>query len=243
MASSHCIQNPPILNPNYGKGQLQQLAGLNTYISGPSDSNLAIILASDVFGYESPQLRKLADRVAAAGYLVVVPDFLYNDPVNLSNPEFDGDTWLKNHDTAKGCEDCKGVIGELKSRGISAIGAAGFCWGGMLVVKLASCHEIQAAVILHPGWITAEEIHGVKVPTAILGAEIDQVSPPELMKQFGQILAQKFQLESYVKIFPGVVHGWTVRYDEEDDLAVKSAEEAHSHMLDWFTKFVKIQDM
>ncbi|XP_065855368.1 endo-1,3;1,4-beta-D-glucanase-like isoform X2 [Euphorbia lathyris] len=73
----------------------------------------------------SRSLRQLADRVAAAGYLVVVPDFMYNDPVNLSNPEFDVDIWLQNHDTVS-CEDCKLVTGALKSNGISAIGDVGF---------------------------------------------------------------------------------------------------------------------
>jgi len=47
------------------------------------------------------------------------------------------------------------------------------------------------------------------------------------------------QLASLLKIFPGVSHGWTVRYNVEDEPAVKSAEEAHRDMLHWFTKFVK----
>jgi carboxymethylenebutenolidase len=48
-----------------------------------------------------------------------------------------------------------------------------------------------------------------------------------------------FQFDSFVKIFPGVAHGWTVRYIVEDNSAVKSAEEAHLGMLNWFTKHVK----
>ena len=48
-----------------------------------------------------------------------------------------------------------------------------------------------------------------------------------------------FQIDSFVKIFPGVAHGWTVRYSVEDESAVKSAEEAHLDMLNWFTKYVK----
>ena len=48
-----------------------------------------------------------------------------------------------------------------------------------------------------------------------------------------------FQFDSYVKIFPGVAHGWTVRYNVDDESAVKSSEEAHLDMLNWFTKYVK----
>ena len=47
------------------------------------------------------------------------------------------------------------------------------------------------------------------------------------------------QFDSFVKIFPGVAHGWSVRYNLEDDSAVKSAEEAQLDMLNWFTKYVK----
>jgi dienelactone hydrolase len=44
------------------------------------------------------------------------------------------------------------------------------------------------------------------------------------------------QIGYFVKIFPGVSHGWTVRYDNNDAAAVKSAEEALADMTDWFNK-------
>lgn len=54
-----------------------------------SRSNICIVLL----------YRKLADKVAAAGFLVVAPDFFYGDPVDLSNPQFDRDAWRKVHNT------------------------------------------------------------------------------------------------------------------------------------------------
>ncbi|KAK9288121.1 hypothetical protein L1049_016569 [Liquidambar formosana] len=185
------------------------------------------------------RFRKLADKVAADGFLVVVPDFFYGDPCAPHKPNFDREAWRKAHGTDKGCEDAKQVIAALKSKGVSAIGAAGFCWGGVVVVKLASSEDIQAAVVLHPGRITVDEINKVKTPTALLGAEIDNASPPEQLKQFGEILSVKSKVDSFVKIYPGVSHGWTVRYNIEDESAVKSAEEAHEDMLNWFTKYIK----
>ncbi|GLT70978.1 hypothetical protein SLA2020_430240 [Shorea laevis] len=108
---------------------------------------------------------------------------------------------MKAHNTDKGCEDAKHVIAALKSKGVSAIGAAGFCWGGMVVVKLASSTDIQAGVVLHPGRITEDEIDYVKVPIALLGAEIDHSSPPERLKKFGEKLSAKSEFDSFVKIF------------------------------------------
>lgn len=43
--------------------------------------------------------RKIADKVAAAGFLAVVPDFFYGDPVNPANPQFDAEIWFKIHST------------------------------------------------------------------------------------------------------------------------------------------------
>lgn len=42
--------------------------------------------------------RKIADKIAAAGFLVVVPDFFYGDPViDLNDPNFDVNWWIKVH--------------------------------------------------------------------------------------------------------------------------------------------------
>ncbi|XP_050240380.1 endo-1,3;1,4-beta-D-glucanase-like isoform X2 [Quercus robur] len=240
MSSSQCFQNAPTLSSTCGAGTVQEFGGLQTYVTGSPHSKLAILLLSDGFGYEAPNFRKLADKVAAAGFFVVVPDFLHGDSVtDLSDPKFDQDTWMKAHNTEKGFEDAKPVIEALKSKGFSAIGAAGFCWGAMVLVKLASSTDLQAAVLLHPGRITEDEINNVKIPISILGAEIDHSSPPEQLKQFGKKLSEKSEFDSFVKIYPGVAHGWTVRYNVDDESAVKSAEEAHLDMLNWFTKYVK----
>uniref|UniRef100_A0A6N2LW49 Dienelactone hydrolase domain-containing protein n=1 Tax=Salix viminalis TaxID=40686 RepID=A0A6N2LW49_SALVM len=248
MSSPVCFENPPRLTPDYGAGTVQEFGGLKTYVTGDSDSKLAILLIADAYVLAQvfyPQLgertRKLADKIAAAGFFVLAPDFLYGDPVDLSRPGFDIEAWKKLHNTDKVKEDAKSVIATLKSKGVNSIGAAGFCWGGNVAVKLASSsNDIQAAVILHPGPLTIDEIKGkVKIPIAVLGAEADHLSPPEQLKEFGEILSAKSQLASLVKIFPGVGHGWTVRYNVEDESAVKSAEEAHRDMLQWFAKFVK----
>ncbi|CAI0466437.1 unnamed protein product [Linum tenue] len=140
------------------------------------------------------------------------------------------------HKQDKGFEDAKAVIESLKNKGVSAIGAAGFCWGAKVVVELA---HINAGVLLHPSFVTVDDIKEVKAPLAVLGAEFDHLSPPALVKQFEEVLATKPEFDGFVKIFPGVAHGWTVRYKAEDEAEVKAAEEAHNDALEWFAKHVK----
>ncbi|CAG7889384.1 unnamed protein product [Brassica rapa] len=239
MLGPQCCENPPVLNPLSGSGHVEKLGGLDVYVSGSPDSNKCVLLVSDIYGYEAPNLRALADKVAASGFYVVVPDYFYGDPYDPSHQDRSVPVWIKDHGPDKGFEDTKPVLEAIKNKGITAIGAAGMCWGGKVVVELSKEELIQAAVLLHPTYVTVDDIKDVKVPIAILGAEDDFLTPPALVKQFEEILASKPEVSSYVKIFPNVSHGWTTRYDINDPEAVKAAEEAHKEMLDWFVTYIK----
>ncbi|XP_022973692.1 endo-1,3;1,4-beta-D-glucanase [Cucurbita maxima] len=239
MSGPQCCSNPPSLNPSSGAGHVEQLGGLSSYVSGAPDSKNAVIFITDVYGYEAPLLRKLADKVAAAGFFVVAPDFFKGDPFVANDPNRPIKEWLQEHGPEKSFDDGKAVVEALKSKGISAIGAVGICWGAKVVVALAKVELIQAAVLLHPSLVTVDDIKEVKAHVAVLGAEIDHMSPPELLKQFEEALAAKPEVDGFVKIFPKVSHGWTVRYNVEDEEAVKCADEAHRDLLAWFTKYLK----
>lgn len=239
MSSAQCCSNPPVLNPSSGAGHVQKLGDLDSYVSGSPHSKIAVILVSDIYGYEAPNLRNLADKIAAAGFFVAVPDFIHSDP--YPNEDYSRlAVWLKDHGTDKGFEEAKPIIEDLKSKGFSAIGAVGLCWGAKVVIELAKFNNfIQAAALLHPSFVTLDDIKEAKVPVAILGAEFDIVSPPELVKQFEECLSAKPEIDYFVKIYTGVKHGWTVRYDIQDESACKPADEAHKDLLEWITKHVK----
>ncbi|KAH9765322.1 DLH domain-containing protein [Citrus sinensis] len=238
-AQAPCYREPPPFCPTCGAGTVTELGGLKAYVTGPPHSKKAVLMISDIYGDEPPIYRSVADKVAGAGFLVVAPDFFHGDAANPSNPKYDKDTWRKNHTTDKGYEDAKPVIAALKAKGVSAVGAAGFCWGGKVAVKLASNQDVQAAVLLHPSNVTEDEIKAVKVPIAVLGAERDNGLPPAQMKRFDEILSAKPKFDHLVKTYPGVCHGWTVRYFVNDTFAVNSAAEAHEDMINWFEKHVK----
>ncbi|XP_068332454.1 endo-1,3;1,4-beta-D-glucanase-like [Pyrus communis] len=240
MSGPQCCSHPPTLNPSSGSGHVEKFGGLDTYLVGSPDSKLAVLLLSDIFGYDAPKLRKLADKFADAGFFVVVPDFFYGDPFELGEEGFDAlPGWLKHHEPDKAFEDTKPLLEALKSKGISAVGAVGLCFGAKVVVELSKHDLIQAASMCHPAFVTVDDFKAVKVPTQILGAEIDHLSPPEVVKQFEEALAAKPEIKSHVKIFPKVEHGWTTRYNDEDEAACKAAEEAHQDLLEWLQNYVK----
>ncbi|KAL8189440.1 hypothetical protein R6Q57_029006 [Mikania cordata] len=226
MSGPDCCKNPPaIFSDMEYSGEVLQIASLDSYVSGKPDSKIAVLLVSDVF-----------DKVAFAGYYVVVPDFFFGDPVT---PEIKMDDWLKTHLPEQAVEFAKPVLQDLKEKGITKIGAAGFCWGAKVVVELAKEAEIEVAALLHPSFVTLDDIKEVKVPIAILSAEIDDQSPPELIKEFEAALVAN-EVNHFVKIYPGVKHGWVVRYNDDDAAEVESAKEAQQDLVDWFVKCLQI---
>uniref|UniRef100_A0A0C9S158 TSA: Wollemia nobilis Ref_Wollemi_Transcript_26675_898 transcribed RNA sequence n=1 Tax=Wollemia nobilis TaxID=56998 RepID=A0A0C9S158_9CONI len=244
MAGAQCCENPPKLdNPSADlNGSVETLADIRVYVSGSPHTHKAIILASDVYGFEAPNLRKLADKVAACGYFVVVPDYFHGDPyvrATTGDPVANQPEWLARHRPEKGFEDSKKIIDVLNSKGITAIGVSGFCWGAKVVVELAKGDYIKAGVLLHPALIMQDDFKVIKAPIAVLGAEFDHITPPEVIELYGAILSPRPEVDSFVKIYPGVAHGWAVRYSNDDDVAVKNAELAHTKMLEWYSKYLK----
>ncbi|KAI8024127.1 hypothetical protein LOK49_LG03G00808 [Camellia lanceoleosa] len=93
--------------------------------------------------FESPPLLGLlgnlkgitSDLVASECVLKLLNEgqieFINKNPYKPENTEKPLPVWIQSHGTDKGFEDAKPVIAALKNKGISAIGAAGFCWGGL----------------------------------------------------------------------------------------------------------------
>ncbi|CAM0955612.1 unnamed protein product [Alopecurus aequalis] len=235
-----CLDNPPDLTAAGDEaGELiGDLGGLEAYVTGSRSAAHAVILASDYYGFQAPKLRKIADQVADEGYLVVVPDLLHGDPFKDA-AKIPFKEWIKTHSPIEAAEKTKALIAALKKQGVSAVGVGGYCWA-KVAVELSKSTEIEVVVISHPSLVTVDDIKEVKHPIEVLGAELDGASPPSLVHQFEQALDQNKGIGHFVKIFPGVGHGFACRYDAKNPSAVKTAEEARADMLSWFNKYLKI---
>ncbi|KAF8697538.1 hypothetical protein HU200_035871 [Digitaria exilis] len=210
--------------------------GYRAYVTGPASSCRAIVIATDVYGFEAPLLRQIADKVGEAGYYVVVPDFFNGDYADKTNKTLV--EWLEAHSPVNAAEDAKPLFAALKKEGKS-IGVGGYCWGGKFTVEMAKTNYVKVVSISHPYNVTVDDMKEVKCPIEILGAQNDTTTPPKLVYQFVDVLRQRSQIPYFAKIFPGVAHGFACRYNTTDPFAVRTAEEALAYMLDWFKKYLK----
>ena len=236
MATGHteacCKPAPPAEAEHVGK--FETVAGLEAYVTGSRSASAAVVIVSDVFGHKTPLLHKMADKVAAAGFLTVVPDFLEGDPfVGSDFSTFPA--WRAKHlPTEVPPKEVKRVVQAVKeTTGIQSVGVAGCCWGGKVVVIVGKDKEaVKAVVQLHPGGVEQSDYEEVAVPIMVLAAPTDGV------EKYEALLESRKDLPSYVNVFPNVLHGWTVRYDETDATAVQNASKAHTLMIDWFSKYL-----
>lgn len=211
-------------------GKVEKYAGLDVYVSGPETAKTAIILVSDIYGYEVPQFRKIVDLLGDKGYLALGPDLLHGDPRGSEDPA----AWIARHQPADELPNVKALEEFVSAKaGTTAYGLIGFCWGAKVAALAAAQGLAKAIVLFHPSRVSVEDIKAAKVPVAVLGAEHDKATPPSLVEDFREAREADPELgpKSVFKVYPNTAHGYAVKYDPNDQVAVKAAHDAYKDML------------
>lgn len=167
-----------------------ELGDVNAYMASPSAAGTypAVVVVHEWWGL-NPQIRTVADRIAAMGYHVIVPD-LYHGLV--------AEDAEKAHELTRGLEDRRvlsditAAVNHVRTAAPGApaggvpVGIIGFCMGGRLAL-LASMSEtpLRAAVMFYGPPITEPaELANVKAPLLALFGREDEGIPLTTVKTF-----------------------------------------------------------
>jgi carboxymethylenebutenolidase len=144
------------------------------------DGAPAVVVIQEWWGLND-QIRGVADRLAQAGYLALVPD-LYRGKSTVEKEEAHHlMTGLDFGDAAT--QDVRGAVQYLKTRA-AKVGCVGFCMGGALtLLAAANVPELDAAVTWY-GCPPLEYIDAGKIRIPLQGhwASQDEFFPPALVE-------------------------------------------------------------
>lgn len=199
-------------------------------------SGAGVILYMDAFGLR-PALDRMAERLAACGYLVLVPDLFYR---KAPYGPFDAKTAFAQEDTkaalmaligattqAMTIADTKAFLAALAAHGAAGpAGTVGYCMGGARALNAAAAYpdRIRAAASFHGGNLASDaadsphrQAAGIKARVYVGTAGVDRSFPPEQSARLAQALREA-QIDHTIENYAGMEHGWCVPdhsvYDE-----------------------------
>lgn len=126
----------------------------------------AVVILHEIFGI-TPELRHIADMLAAEGYIAVVPALFHRtDPDFLSPYDADGMTRgraavnVLSHDDVR--SDVRAAIEWVRGQPDASgeVATWGFCWGGSVAYMTATFDDIRAAISFYGAQIVRSPYDG-----------------------------------------------------------------------------------
>lgn len=215
----------------------------DAYLAHPGDGlpRPGVLLYQDAFGLR-PHLRSMADRLAAAGYAVLVPNVFYRhgrSPVfelpEFIDPAARPELWEKivpvmqslTPDLAM--RDAGAYLRWMAERPEVADGPValtGYCMGARLALRTAGAYpdRVAAAAGFHGGQLATDAPDSPHLAAEHITAELyfghadaDQSMPPEQMERLADALTAAGVRHRY-EVYEGAHHGYTqadtAAYDE-----------------------------
>lgn len=217
---------------------------------GEAGRRSAVIVYMDAGGIR-PAMMELAQRIADAGYVTLLPDLFYRygayDPF-VPKEVLAGDfravlgPLMATTDNAKAAEDTGLLLNYLEARNdvvIGQVGVVGFCMGGGMAIAAAGTwpHRIIKVASFHGGRLATDDVTSphrlapmLEAEIYIAAAENDSSYPPDMGARLEEALTTagvRYLSETYP-----AAHGWMLPdfpvYDREQ------AERGWSKMLNLF---------
>ena len=189
-----------------------------------------VLVGFEMFGV-TPYVQRVAERVAALGYVAAVPDFYHRAGDRIALPATPegrerGLVLLEQLRREEVLADARAVLGQLGA----ASGAAmvGLSAGGHLAYYLATQLPLAALAVLYPGWLTdgsigvgrpqptiglTPGIAAAGTPVLLLVGEDDHLFAPAQLAEIEAALSGAGVVHELV-VYPGTPHGFFC--DERD---------------------------
>lgn len=233
----HCLSGH--IHSGAPKGSVvSSVGGVPSYIAQGNTTEKAILICTDIFGYELPNVRLIADKLAsAAGFTVYVPDILQGDAVNPD--AFDRSKfgeWRARHGDDQTMPAVRGVIEDLKAKhGVTKLAVLGYCFGGRYAA-LATAEGLTTAYgVAHPSFVSVADFQELKAPGMFLCAETDQQFPGPMADEVEKVLVAAGVPVEFRR-YPGTTHGFAVRGNEDDKAVMAARDDALQGAADFFGK-------
>lgn len=180
----------------------------------------AVVLAAAVHGVDQ-DIRDLADEFAGHGFIAAAPDLFWR---SLPGPLPGTDQ--RAHDRAQprlekikaGEADLIDTLAHLRTLASFNGRAAtmGFCYGGPYAILGPKRLGYAAGISCHGTRLIdfIGELDGVTAPVCIIWGDQDYVAPAEVRDAYLQAAARMPNVE--VHIFPGVAHGYMMRWQTKN---------------------------
>ncbi|MEE6512685.1 hypothetical protein FKM82_019839 [Ascaphus truei] len=226
-----------------GRGQEVQIEHIKAYVSKPqSSTDKAVIVVQDIYGWELPNTRFIADLLTDHGYISICPDFFVGqEPWKPSNDWTTFTEWFQSQDATKVDKEADAVLKYLKEQcHVKKVGVIGFCWGGMVAHHLMLKYpQIKAGVSFYGIIRDADDRYALLNPTLFIFAEMDSIIPLEQVTLLDQKLKAHAKVDFKVKVFPKQTHGFVHRKKEDINPEDKPyIEEARMDMIEWLHKYI-----
>lgn len=200
-----------------------------THLFRPDDVGAcpAVIVYMDALAIR-PAMIDLAARIAAAGYVVLLPDLFYRHgpyaPIvaaEIKDFRAEIGPLMATIDNRKAAADTAHFLAfldtrpEVKGR---KVGATGYCMGGGMVLTAAATYpdRIAAAASFHGGSLATDAADSphllapqIAAEVYVAGADKDRAYPPEMAERLEAALTEA-GVTHRCEIYEGAIHGWTM---------------------------------
>jgi len=178
-----------------------------------------------------PALFGLGQRLADAGFVVLLPDLFYRaGPYEPLDPKVIFATpnvrealgpLISSTDNRRAAEDTEAFLAYLATRPDvkdAKVGVTGYCMGGAVALTVAGTYpdRIAAAASFHGGNLATDEplsphllAPKIKGRVYVAGADNDRSYPPEMAERLETALTEA-GVDHRCEIYEGALHGWTM---------------------------------